>query len=104
MQIEVAVTTYKRVDVEVAMGGMIPWCWEVVTGTWAQANYLAEADDVFLEVSQESIGSDNSINLNTLFLLECADLKKNPTRQDVRDYVANNKARIIDYEKIWEYM
>lgn len=104
MQIEVAVTAYKMVDVEVALDCMIPWCFEIVTGYWAEEYYLAEKDDVFLEVSQESLGSDNSLNTSALFFLECHDLKKNPNRRDVYQYIVNNKDRIIDYEKVSEYM
>lgn len=103
MQIEIAVVKYEMIDVSEALG-RIPWCWDIVTGTWAQMHYLAEHDDVFLEVSQESVGTDNSINLNTLFLLECSELKSNPRRQDVEQFIIANKHRIVEYEKIWEFM
>jgi len=53
MEVEIAVTQYIKVSVlEALERGRISWDYNVVSGIWAERYYLAERDDVFLEVSQ----------------------------------------------------
>lgn len=103
MQIEVAVTSYVKVDIDKALDHMIPWDYHVMTGVWVDKYYLGEPDDIIMEVSQESVGTDNSLNYTPLFYLECADLPKNANRQTVQEYISKNKHRAIDYQKVWRY-
>jgi len=104
MKIEVAVTTYEMVEIDVALNHMIPWAYHIMTGNWVEKHYLGEKDDVIMEVSQESIGTDNSICHTPLFYLECTDLPQDAKRHTVKEYIFKNKDRAIDYQKIWKYM
>lgn len=105
MKIEIAVTTYEMVDViEALTGHIISWDWSIVRSSWAEDYYLAEADDIILEVAQESIGSDGSLNQRALFYLEASTLCDSPKKADIVAYVKEHKERIIPHEEIWMYM
>jgi len=104
MEVEIAVTQYIKVSVlEALERGRISWDYNVVSGIWAERYYLAERDDVFLEVSQEILCSDGSLHNHTLFYLECSDVSAGNNKDIVLKYILENVDRIIPYEEVCDY-
>lgn len=104
MEVEIAVTQYVKVSIQEALElGRISWDYSVVSGIWAERYYLAERDDVFLEVSQEMLCSDGSLHNHTLFYLECADIIAGNNKNIVLQYILENVDRIIPYEEVCDY-
>jgi len=104
MEVEIAVTHYIKVSVlEALERGRISWDYNVVSGIWAERYYLAERDDVFLEVSQEILCSDGSLHNQTLFYLECSDVSAGNNKDIVLKYILQNVDRIIPYEEVCDY-
>ncbi len=107
MEVEIAVTKYVRVSLEEALqSGKMSWDYNVVTGIWAERYYLAERDDIFLEVSQEMLLSDGSIHNHTLFYLECSAITDGITgigKSEVLSYIRSNIDKVIPYEEISDY-
>lgn len=103
MMVEIARTTYEKVDIIDALKGMISWAFDIHTGAFAEEYFLAEADDVFIALMQQILNSNGDLELRTLAYLECSQLGDNPRRHEVLAFVKANESRLIDYEDVVDF-
>jgi hypothetical protein len=108
MKVEVAVVRWEEIDLVDALANhRIAWDYDVVTGGFAEQYYPAEADDVFLEITQDLINTwDGGNDSHRIAWLECASLmpslvgvRGSAANRLVVEYIRDNIDRVIDTDK-----
>lgn len=109
MKVTVAMISWEEVDLIGALNSHhFFWDYEIITGVYGETYFPAERDDIFLEISQETLNRyDGSIDQHRLVWLECSsllssgnfNLQNNPSRDVVLKYIKDNIDRVIDIDE-----